>query len=192
MDAGTGTSLIWGVVMIVVLVSSLDPDEGETIVEVEEAWLVTQQLPYNLQVKGGHYLTDVHRADRERKDRAMADEKRRLDTNATVCKEATREAAHLFGALAVRRPEAFLAELARTLGVRGAALRGAGRAQDAADAFCEGVIRLEPVFLAYPDGSRGLMGGLANEYISAMRALGLAPDEALFAEILPHFQGGQG
>jgi hypothetical protein len=44
-----------------VLVSSLEPDEGETIVEVEEAWLVTQQLPYNLQVKGGHYLTDFGR-----------------------------------------------------------------------------------------------------------------------------------
>lgn len=44
-----------------VLVSSLDPDEGETIVEVEEAWLVTQQMPYNLQVKAGHYLTDFGR-----------------------------------------------------------------------------------------------------------------------------------
>jgi Phosphatidylinositol-specific phospholipase C, Y domain/C2 domain len=36
---------------------------------------------------------DAARADRERKDRAMADEKRRLDTNSAVCKEATREAA---------------------------------------------------------------------------------------------------
>lgn len=44
-----------------VLVSSLDADEGETIVEVEEAWLITQQLPWNLQLKGGHYLTDFGR-----------------------------------------------------------------------------------------------------------------------------------
>jgi len=44
-----------------VLVSSLEPDTGETLVEVEEAWLITQQLPYNLQVKGGHYLTDFGR-----------------------------------------------------------------------------------------------------------------------------------
>ena len=44
-----------------VLVTSLDPDEGETIVEVEEAWLTTQQLPANLQLKAGHYLTDFGR-----------------------------------------------------------------------------------------------------------------------------------
>jgi len=44
-----------------VLVSSLDPDEGETIVEVEEAWLTTQQMPYNLQIKAGHYLTEFGR-----------------------------------------------------------------------------------------------------------------------------------
>lgn len=44
-----------------VLVSSLEPDTGETLVEVEEAWLITQQLPYNLQIKGGHYLTDFGR-----------------------------------------------------------------------------------------------------------------------------------
>jgi len=47
-----------------VLVTSLDPDEGETIVEVEEAWLLTQQLPWNLQLKGGHYLTDFGRLNR--------------------------------------------------------------------------------------------------------------------------------
>ncbi|MCU0867316.1 MAG: hypothetical protein MUC36_26330 [Planctomycetes bacterium] len=44
-----------------VLVTSLDPDEGETIVEVEEAWLLTQQLPANLQLKAGHYLTEFGR-----------------------------------------------------------------------------------------------------------------------------------
>jgi len=43
-----------------VLVSSLD-QEGETIVELEEAWLLTQQLPFNLQLKGGHYLTEFGR-----------------------------------------------------------------------------------------------------------------------------------
>ena len=44
-----------------VLVSALDPDEGETIDEVEEAWLTTQNLPYNLQIKAGHYLTEFGR-----------------------------------------------------------------------------------------------------------------------------------
>ena len=46
-----------------VLVSSLDPDEGETIVELEEAWLLTQQLPWNLQLKAGHYLTEFGRVN---------------------------------------------------------------------------------------------------------------------------------
>ncbi|MBX3463798.1 MAG: hypothetical protein KF830_11565 [Planctomycetes bacterium] len=45
----------------VVLVSSLDADEGETIVELEEAWLLSQQLPANLQLKAGHYLTEFGR-----------------------------------------------------------------------------------------------------------------------------------
>jgi hypothetical protein len=43
-----------------VLVTSLD-QEGETIVELEEAWLLTQQLPANLQMKAGHYLTEFGR-----------------------------------------------------------------------------------------------------------------------------------
>lgn len=37
------------------------PDTGETIVELEEAYLVTSSLPYDLQVKAGHYLTEFGR-----------------------------------------------------------------------------------------------------------------------------------
>lgn len=44
-----------------VLVTSLEAGTGETIVEVEEAWLITQQLPANLQLKAGHYLTQFGR-----------------------------------------------------------------------------------------------------------------------------------
>jgi hypothetical protein len=39
----------------------LDPIEGETVVELEEAFLTTQQLPFGLQVKGGTYLTEFGR-----------------------------------------------------------------------------------------------------------------------------------
>ena len=35
--------------------------DGETIVEAEEAYLETMALPWNLQLKGGHYLTEFGR-----------------------------------------------------------------------------------------------------------------------------------
>ena len=44
-----------------VLVTFLSPDEGETIVEIEEAWLQSQNLPYQLQLKAGHYFTEFGR-----------------------------------------------------------------------------------------------------------------------------------
>ncbi len=44
-----------------VLVSAIEGATGETVVEVEEAWLTTQNLPYNLQVRAGVYLTDFGR-----------------------------------------------------------------------------------------------------------------------------------
>jgi hypothetical protein len=43
------------------LIAFLDPIEGETVVELEEAYLVTQQLPYDLQIKAGTYFTEFGR-----------------------------------------------------------------------------------------------------------------------------------
>lgn len=37
---------------------SIDPLTGETATELEEAFLTTQSLPYGLQFKGGHFLTE--------------------------------------------------------------------------------------------------------------------------------------
>jgi hypothetical protein len=37
---------------------SIDPLTGETSTELEEAFLTTQSLPYGLQFKGGHFLTE--------------------------------------------------------------------------------------------------------------------------------------
>jgi hypothetical protein len=39
----------------------LDPIEGETVVELEEAFLTTQQLPLDLQIKAGTYFTEFGR-----------------------------------------------------------------------------------------------------------------------------------
>ncbi|MCK5945142.1 MAG: hypothetical protein KAI24_24345 [Planctomycetes bacterium] len=44
-----------------VLVTFLDPEEGETIVEIEEAFLQSQNLPYELQLRVGHYFTEFGR-----------------------------------------------------------------------------------------------------------------------------------
>jgi hypothetical protein len=43
------------------LITFLEPDTGETIVELEEAYVTTQQLPYGLQVKAGTYFTEFGR-----------------------------------------------------------------------------------------------------------------------------------
>ena len=84
-----------------VLVSSLDPDEGETIVEVEEAWLVTQQMPYNLQIKAGHYLTDFGRLNQ-------------VHPHAWDFQDQPVMMSRLFGADGLRSPGARVAYLAPT------------------------------------------------------------------------------
>jgi hypothetical protein len=43
------------------LIAALDPEEGETIVELEEAYLTTLQLPAGLQLKAGTYFTEFGR-----------------------------------------------------------------------------------------------------------------------------------
>ena len=41
-----------------ILTTAIDPAEGETIVELEEAFLTTTSLPYNLQLEVGHFYTE--------------------------------------------------------------------------------------------------------------------------------------
>ncbi|MGE3174829.1 MAG: hypothetical protein AB7O97_19520 [Planctomycetota bacterium] len=43
------------------MVAFLDPTEGETVFELEEAYITTQQLPYDLQIKAGTFLTEFGR-----------------------------------------------------------------------------------------------------------------------------------
>lgn len=43
------------------LITLLDPQEGETVVELEEAYLQTTQLPAGLQLKAGSYFTEFGR-----------------------------------------------------------------------------------------------------------------------------------
>ena len=40
------------------IVFQLDPDEGETLVELEEAFVTTQSLPYGFQLEAGHFFTE--------------------------------------------------------------------------------------------------------------------------------------
>jgi hypothetical protein len=43
------------------LVNFLDPIQGDTVVELEEAFMTTRSLPRNLQLKAGQYLTEFGR-----------------------------------------------------------------------------------------------------------------------------------
>ena len=45
------------------MVSFIDPIPGETIVELEEAFLTTRALPKGLQLKAGHFLTEFGRTN---------------------------------------------------------------------------------------------------------------------------------
>ena len=40
------------------IVFQLDPDEGETLIELEEAFVTTQTLPYGLQLEAGQFFTE--------------------------------------------------------------------------------------------------------------------------------------
>jgi hypothetical protein len=46
-----------------VFVTFLEPDSGETVFELEEAWLQTQEMPYHLQFRAGHYFTEFGRVN---------------------------------------------------------------------------------------------------------------------------------
>lgn len=43
------------------MVSLLDPIQGETVVELEEAFMTTRSLPHGFQIKAGHFLTEFGR-----------------------------------------------------------------------------------------------------------------------------------
>ncbi|HID84319.1 MAG TPA: hypothetical protein EYP54_04290, partial [Anaerolineales bacterium] len=92
---------------------------------------------------------------------------------------ATQEAVALYRQLAEENPDAFLPDLARSLGAHGLVLLQAGRPAEAAAALREGLQHLLPWARAWPQALGALLGDLLAAYLTACRAAGLDPDEKL-------------
>jgi tetratricopeptide (TPR) repeat protein len=96
--------------------------------------------------------------------------------------QATQEAVALYRRLAQQYPEAFLPDLAESLGAYGKALLGLGRAPEAREAFAEGLRILLPFVREIPAAFRERADELLQGYLRACAAAGEAPDEALVAQ----------
>jgi tetratricopeptide (TPR) repeat protein len=94
---------------------------------------------------------------------------------------AAQEAADIYRKLADKNPQAFLPDLARSLGVYGNTLQGLERYGEAAGAFHEGLVHLAPFFQKHPQAFAGLAGALQKDYLEACRKAGLEPDRDLLS-----------
>ena len=95
---------------------------------------------------------------------------------------AAEEAVDIRRRLAEANPQAFLPDLAMSLGTLGSVLRALERHRDAASAFAEGLQHIAPFYRALPQAFAGLAGALRQGYLLACRDAGLKPDPALLAE----------
>ena len=102
--------------------------------------------------------------------------------------QAAEEAVTVYRGLAEARPDAFLPDLARSLGTFGLCLKAAGHPRDALAAFAEGIGALRPAFLVLPTAFAGLMRALAREYITLATEHGEEPDGELLAPIIAKFE----
>ena len=94
---------------------------------------------------------------------------------------AIEEAVAIRRGLARARPDAFLPDLALSLGARGQILAPADAV--AAASFMEGIKALAEPFLALPQAFAPLMQALCRDYISACEAASQVPGAALLAPI---------
>ena len=92
-----------------------------------------------------------------------------------------KEAADIYRRLAEQNPQAFLPDLARSLGVYGKALFDQERYSEAAQAFTEGIKHLAPFYRKHPQAFRGLADVLKKLYINACQKAGQEPDEDLLS-----------
>jgi hypothetical protein len=96
---------------------------------------------------------------------------------------ATQEAVDIYRRLAQSRPDAFLPNLAMSLGRHGRALAAAERHADAAAAAREGLMTIAPFVERYPQVFGELTRALTQDYLSACKKSGKEPDQALLARV---------
>jgi tetratricopeptide (TPR) repeat protein len=96
---------------------------------------------------------------------------------------ASQEAVDIRRALANERPDAFLPNLAMSLGAMSQTLVGAERFAEAAAAAREGLEAIAPFAEAQPQAFGGLAGALARAHVEASEKAGAEPDLALMERV---------
>lgn len=102
--------------------------------------------------------------------------------------EAAQEAVRIRRQLAEARPDAFLPDLAMSLGAKSQCLRALERHADALADLEEAIRSLTPRFRHIPRAHGCLMGALVRDYVAAAGALDRHPDMALLAPVLEVFE----
>ncbi|MEJ5240854.1 MAG: hypothetical protein WHS87_06630, partial [Anaerolineales bacterium] len=96
--------------------------------------------------------------------------------------QAAQEAVDLYRPLAQANPQAFLPDLATSLGAYGSILLALERLTEAAESFAEGARLLLPFARALPQAFSGLLRALLRDYLRACQAAGHAPQPALLQQ----------
>ena len=101
---------------------------------------------------------------------------------------AAKEATGLYRRLADARPDAFLPDLAGSLGSLGNILTELDRKNEALSARREAVATLTPFFLRFLAAHCQWMSVIARQYLQSCESLGVEPDMALLTPIVEAFQ----
>jgi hypothetical protein len=96
---------------------------------------------------------------------------------------ASQESVNIYRRLAQTLPDAFLPDLARSLGALSKVLTAAGRHGDAATTTHEGLMTIAPFLEKHGDAVGGLARALVQNYLSACKKAGTERDLALLERI---------
>ena len=96
---------------------------------------------------------------------------------------ASQEAVDIRRRLAELRPDAFLPDLARSLGTLGQTLATAERHAEAAAAAREGLAAIEPLAARHLDAFGGLARALGRDHLEACERAGIEPDTELLGRV---------
>lgn len=97
-------------------------------------------------------------------------------------REDAQEASDLYRKLAASNPQAFLPDLATSLGSYGSILQAMELHEEAIRAFKEGLQHLVPFYRDLPQAFTGPAKGLVQAYLQACEKAGLEPDAALLSQ----------
>jgi tetratricopeptide (TPR) repeat protein len=96
--------------------------------------------------------------------------------------EAAKEAADIRRKLAEANPQAFLPDLAASLGAYGSVLLALERHAEAAPAFAEGLQHPVPFYRDLPQAFTGLAHALRRNYVDACQKAKQEPDKDLLSQ----------